>query len=475
MQLKTKIAYNTIIQVASKFLSTILGLITIAMITRYLGQDGFGEYTTIITFISFFAVVADLGLTLISTQMISIPGADENKILSNLFSLRFVTALIFIGSAPFIVLFFPYSATIKIGVLLVSMSFIFPALNQILVGLFQKKLRMDKVSIAEIVSRLILVLGTYYAIKYSHGLYGILVAMVISSLINFIFHYLFSLKFAKVTFLFDFSLWHEIFKKCWPLAITIVFNLIYLRADTLILSLIKSQSDVGIYGAAYRVIDVLITIPFMFAGILLPVMTLSWAEKNLDAFKKILQKSFNVMSITIIPIVIGAQFIGKEIMIFVAGDKFFQSGAVLMILILAAGIIFISTVFSHAIIAIEKQKKIIWAYVFTSFTALIGYLIFIPKYSYFGAAWITIYSELFIGLTSYLLVWKYTKFVPDIKVFLKSVLASIAMSIFLYFFTNIFNLYIILFFSIIIYILSLYILKGITKEDIYDLLNKSYE
>lgn len=87
---------------------------------------------------NFFATIADLGLTLITVQMISGEKDNENKILNNLFSLRLVSALIFIGLAPLSVIFFPYSGTIKIGVLIAAASFVFPALNQVIVGLFQK-------------------------------------------------------------------------------------------------------------------------------------------------------------------------------------------------------------------------------------------------------------------------------------------------------------------------------------------------
>lgn len=106
MQLATKIAHNTIIQIIGKGIATFLGLITIAIMTRQLDQVGFGQYTTIITFLSFFGVIADLGLTLVTTQMISDPKIDQNKILSNLFSLRLISAIIFLGLAPLIVLFF---------------------------------------------------------------------------------------------------------------------------------------------------------------------------------------------------------------------------------------------------------------------------------------------------------------------------------------------------------------------------------
>jgi len=81
MTLAKKIALNTIVQAGSKIISTVLGLLTIALITRYLGPAGFGEYTTIITFISFFAVIADLGLTLVTVQLICQPNIEKNKIL----------------------------------------------------------------------------------------------------------------------------------------------------------------------------------------------------------------------------------------------------------------------------------------------------------------------------------------------------------------------------------------------------------
>ena len=107
MELKQKIAYNTVVQIIGKALSTLLGVISLAIMTRYLKTTGFGEYSTIINFVSFFAMSADLGLTLISAQMISNPNENQNKMLSNLFSLRLVSALLLLGLAPLTVMFFP--------------------------------------------------------------------------------------------------------------------------------------------------------------------------------------------------------------------------------------------------------------------------------------------------------------------------------------------------------------------------------
>lgn len=477
MSLASKIAHNTLIQVIGKIVSTILGLFSLALITRYLGQTGFGEYTTIMTFLTFFAVIADLGLTLITVQMISGQKSDENKILNNLFSLRLISALFFIGLAPLTVVFFPYSAAVKVGVIIAAVSFVFPALNQILVGLFQKKLNMDRAAIAEVVSRVILVCGIILTQVLGAGLTGILLASIASSAASFLLHYIFALKFATIKFQFDLSLWKEIITRSWPLAITIVLNLIYLRADTLILSLFRSPETVGLYGAAYKIIDVLTTLPFMFAGLILPILTTAWIENNKDYFKKILQKSFDCMAIIALPLVIGAQLLGKPIMYFVAGPDFVLAGEILKVLIFAVAAIFLGTMFSHAVIAIDKQKKMIGFYIFTSVTSLAAYLYLIPRYSYMGAASVTIYSELLIAIFSAYCIFKYTHFFPGLKIVLKSLLSGIVMGGFIYIFpayfqTSLGGLLLILVLASLTYFLVLYLLGGISSEDLRSIFKK---
>lgn len=477
MTLPSKIAYNTIIQLVGKVVSTILGLIALAMMARYLGQAGFGSYTTIITFVSFFAIIGDLGLTLVTAQMISRPGINENKILNNLFGLRLVSIIIFLSLAPIIAIFSPYSTEVKTGILIITTSFLFPALSQVIIGLFQKRLRMDKAVIAETVSRVLLVFGIWFAIVSNNGLNGMLWATVASAGVNFFISYILATDFIILKPAFDFALWREVINKSWPLAITIVLNLLYLKTDTLILSFIKSPEEVGLYGAAYRIIDVLTTLPFMFAGIILPILTSSWFEEKKDYFNTVLQKSFDLMAIFSIPIIAGTLVLAGPLIVLVAGKDFLNSGLILKILIFALAAIFLGCMFAHAVIAINKQKKMISAYIFVSVSSIILYLIFIPRFSYYGAAAITIYSELVIAFFSAYTVWRYTKFIPNFKIFTKTVIASFIMwLVFYYLPENFYSSWLGLILSaslgILVYFSSLYLIKGITKKDLNLLLNK---
>ncbi len=428
-----KIFYNTSINFIAKIIATALGLVAVAIMTRYLGTLGFGQYTTIIAYLHFFGLLADMGLTLVTGQLLAKHPNNENKIINNLFTFRLVTALIFLVPAPIIVLFLPYALAVKIGVFIAVISFLFITLNQILIGFYQKHLLMAKASLAEVGSRAILVLGIFIAVYYNTGLQGIVIATTIASVTAFLINYLLALSYFKLRLAFDKIIWQQIFSLSWPIAITISLNMIYLKSDTLILSLIKPATDVGLYGAAYRVIDVLIMMPFVLAGLMLPQLTKALQKNDKQSFHKIIQNSFDVMAIIALPLVIGAQFVATPLMSLVAGSEFLASGKILQLLIIAAGAIYLGTIFSHVILAIEKQKQTIWAYLLVAVTTLAGYLIFIPKYSYFGAAAVTIYSEILISILIFGITLHYTKFFPNLTIFFKSLIACFLMGLGLYY------------------------------------------
>ncbi|MDO8592839.1 MAG: flippase [bacterium] len=471
MKLFAQIAHNTIIQIIGKIISTILGLAALAIMARYLKQTGFGQYITIITFLSFFGIMADFGLTLVTSQMVSQPQADQAKLLNNLFSLRLVSACLLLLFAPLAIFFFPYEPIIKYGAAIASLSFFFTALNQILVGWFQNNLTMAIVAAADVAGKIALLAGIILTARFNLGLLSIMAATFISGLISFIIHYWFARRRIKIGWQINFEVWRAIIKKSWPLGVTIFFNLIYLRADALILSLLKSQGEVGLYGAAYRIIDVLTALPFMFAGLILPILTRIWAERDAARFNLVLQKSLDAMFILAVPLIIGAQITAKPLMRLIAGEHFILAGDILKILILAVGFIFMSCLLTHAAIAMDKQKKLIPAYIFTALTALAGYLILIPLYSYYGAAWVTVYSEIAISLFSLYAVIKYGRFRLKINILLKSLAASLIMVLIVYWLIDKYSLFFIIPLAAIAYLACLYAFKGISKKDLTGLLN----
>ncbi|MFA4871739.1 MAG: flippase [Patescibacteria group bacterium] len=464
-----KIAKNTLYQIIGKVLGTLVGLITVGLMTRYLGQTGYGYFTTVIAYLQFFSVLVDFGLQMATTQMISKPEADQQKIFRNVFTLRFFSTLIFLGLAVAIVWFLPYPPMIKTGVAIASLSFFFIALQSVLISIFQKELAMSRVALAEVWGRVALLIGVWLAIGLNQGLLYLIGAVVLGSLINFLILFIGSRRYFSIKFDFDISFWKKIWHTTWPLAITIALSLVYFRADTLIMSFFRPQNEVGIYGATYKVLEILIQFPYLFLGLILPLLT-KFFVINKNLFQVILQKAFDFLVIIVVPIILATLILGEKIMVFVAGQEFFLSGQVLKILIFAAGIIYLSALFGYAVVSCELQKKMIKFYILDAVVSIPLYLIFIPIYSYWAAAIITVLTELIMMLSAFYVLKKYTGISLCLKIILKSTGAGLIMAIALSLLINL-NIIVLIILGLLIYLWALYMLRGVSKQMLMEIVS----
>ena len=184
------------------------------------------------------------------------------------------------------------------------------------------------------------------------------------------------------------------------------------------------------------------------------------------------------MAMAALPLVIGTQFIADRLIILVAGQDFLEAGLILRVLILAVAAIFLGNMMAHAIIAIKAQKKVIWIYVFTGITSLVAYLFLIPRFSYFGAAAVTIYSESAIALLSTIFIYRHLHFRLNLRGLLKSLAASFLMGAVLwllpdYFSASTLGLFLTIAIAAAAYLLFLRLFRVFTRADLKLMINKN--
>ncbi len=125
MSLARKVAWNTVIHVVGKLLGNIIGVVVVALLTRYLGQEGFGNYATILAYIFFFSAFADLGLYMITINELNKTGIDRRRFFSAVYSLRFFTGMALMFMAGVSVWLMPYPLIVKQGVVIASFTVFF--------------------------------------------------------------------------------------------------------------------------------------------------------------------------------------------------------------------------------------------------------------------------------------------------------------------------------------------------------------
>lgn len=473
MVIARKIAYNVVVSSVSKVLSTVLALVAIGLITRYLGKGGFGNYATVLAFLSFFSAVADLGLNQVSTREISRPGANEAKTIGNVFALRVVVSAIVLLLSPVVIFFFPYPLEVKQAVVIIAASFLFSSTYQVLNGVFQKNLAMDKVAVSELAGRVLQVGIIILAVQLKLGFLWIVSSLFFYMVLSFLMVFFWSKKYIRFNLRFDFDYWKNFLKESYPLGLAAIVTFVYFKMDTILLSVMKGSTDTGIYNVAYKVVENITFFPSMVVGLIFPIMSRSiFSDKK--EFRQIADKTFKVFWVFVVPLIVGVLFLAEGIVGIIGGSGFSESAGILRVLVFALACIFFSNFSNAILIAGNKQKKLMFVLALAAVFNVAANLFFIPLYSYNAAAIISFATELFVAVASFRIVAKEVGYFPAARN-LKGIFgAGAVMAIFLFFLRSR-GFFITAILGTLVYFFFLWIFRALKTEELTSIIRRGEE
>ncbi|MBI4433754.1 flippase [Candidatus Uhrbacteria bacterium] len=429
----SSLVQQTGIQVVAKAAGIGLGVAAIALLTRSLGREGYGAYATIMAYLQLFGIAVDLGLNVLAPTVLAETHAPEGdgearNNFSHIFTMRLVAGVGAFAIAAAVAWVIPlYSDEVRVGIALATLSFLAIVLTQILQAPFQVAGRMQWPAFAEVVGRAVLVAGVACAAWAAAGLHAMVLATVVGNILILILTLVRARRIIPVRLTYDRAAWVAILHRTWPIALSILCNLVYLRADAVILSLLRPAADVGAYAAPYRLLDVLTQFPHMVMGLMLPLFAAAWGAGDHAQLRARLQHTFDALAVVAMPITVGAIVLGTPLMILISGPEFAVSGPVLGVLALALLGIFLGQPFGYAVVAVGAQRRMLLGYAVVAAVTLAGYLLLIPRYSFWGAAGMTVVSEVAIAFWTFVIVRRATQFTPKLAVAGCAALAALGM------------------------------------------------
>ncbi len=462
--LARKIALNTIISAAARVVGTALALVTIGLITRYLTKTEWGEYSIMLTFGGIFAVLAEGGLYQLMVREISKDGVNEEEVASNIFTIRLLFGLFIFALAPLISLLFPYSAQARWGIVVGMVGFWFLSGSQVTMGIFQKYLRMEKVALAELAGRVAQLILIFLFIRWRLDFFWIVATLALGGLVNFLIIYWLAQGHIVMQLRWVWDFWKKIIRQSYPLALAGILTMIYFSSDSLIISIFKPAADVGIYRLSYKILESLIFFPAMFVGLVMPILART-AFSDWPQFKKVLQRGQEVLLIFALPLVLGTLVLSPQIIGLLGGQNYPESIGVLNILIVAVGIIFFGTLFSYVLIALGKQKALLWISAVGAVFNVGANLIFIPRYSYWAAAFTTVLTELLVTVLMMAVIARTAPLPLAAKTAFKSLAAALIMAAVLWQWRDL-NLLVLLVLAGAVYFGFLYLLRGFSIREL---------
>lgn len=456
---------NTLALFIAQIISSILSILLGIFIARDLGVISLGKYSFAFSFVLFFSIFIDLGYNTFLIREVARDKSKVNKFVSNLISFRLILGVIVFIFIIMTINLMGYPSDTKNVVYLFAFYILIESFSTIYRSVFRAFERMEYEALITILSNLLRVSFALIFIFLGYGLMVIGLIFIFSGIFDLLISTIVcERKFVKSKLEIDFSFFKGTIKIALPLVMTSLFTTVFIKADTIMLSILKGDAVVGWYNAAYNLVLGLRFIPGLIVTAIVPTLSYYYITSK-TLLKAIYEKYFRYLIILGLPAAMGITLLSDKIILLVYGSKFANSIIALQILSWDVLLIFLYTMLSGLLISIDRQNKMAITAAVTALLNVLLNIILIPYYSYIGAAVATVCSETFLFIIYFYLVSKQIYLLPIHKILAKPLIALVIMSLFILFFSWL-NFFILVIFGALIYFGTLYLIKGISKEDL---------
>ena len=419
------ITSNTLYQAIGKAISIVLGLVITALLTRHLGQAGYGQYTLITTVIILFGSVTDWGSGFIATRMASKQEFPTDQVYGNLLILRIFMTVI----GTLIMIAFGYFKIINLPLPLITLGSLVlfaMALHNSMQVIFQVQLKLQYGAIVGAVSSLAFLIFTILAVNQTTITpQSIILYLLISSTIAGLVGIYFGYRLTPIRYTLNPKLIINLIKESLPMGALLVVFSIYNRLDSFLLQYFQGDTAVGLYGLAYKIHDNLVMGAAFFMNALYPIIARSatppsplFTKEGVSSpflkgrsggvngnTQRLYSTAFHLLLIVGLVISVTFFLLARPIVLLLGGPEFLESVTIIRILMLATFISYINHLTGYTLAALGWQRISLTIATGVLIVNIILNLIFIPIYSYYASAVITIVSEgiILIFTLSYLI------------------------------------------------------------------------
>ena len=464
---------NALLMSIKTIASLILPLITFPYVSRILGAEELGRYNFANSIVSYFVLIAGLGINTYAIREGSKIRNTREKLseeyseiyLINIFSAFFSIVLLLLALV-FVPKLFAYRTLILIlgtQVLLTTFgrTWVFNVFEEFgiitliqlcfnIVSLFALLLFVKKpgdVAVYTIVQVI--------SLAGSNVIYGFLVKKYVS-------YKRINLRALK--------------KHIKPIMIifgTSVATTIYVNSDITILGWLINDKCVGIYSVSVKIYSIIKQVMVVVITVAIPRLSLYAATEE---FKELFKKTFNMLLVVTLPAATGLIMTSHDVILLISGPEYIEATLSLQLLSIALIFALVACLFGMGVLLpYMKEKIFLYSTIVSAVVNIILNLILIPAFEQNAAAFTTIVSQLFAFIICFCFSKKHVSLRGEFK-YIISLIIGCAFIIPVCLFVDVLCLNLVLtlaikvFASVFVYITTLIIFKN---EIIIEMINST--
>lgn len=436
--IKKNIAYKTLLVVSNYLIS----FVTFPYVSRVLGVSNLGLVNFVDNTINYFLIFASMGIGVLGVREIAKIKDDakkRSKVFSNILGLNllftFAVLLVYLLLVCIVPKFEYSSELFFIG----ASKILFTAF---LVEWFYTGMEDFRyITLRSIIVKSIYVCSVFFLITkpedYKCYFYLNVLLVVVNALINLVH----SRKFVSVsvTDMLD----TRFFKENITLGIYNIMTSMYLTFNVMYLGLVSDNTQVGYYTTAFKLYTIILGFFSAFTNVMLPRMSTLVGNDNYDDFKLLLKKSFTLIVMISIPVILCSIILAPDIITLLAGSGY--EGAVvpmriIMPVILLVGIAQVLAV--QILMPLKKDSVLLKVSILGALVSIIINLSCVKELQTIGSALVMLVSEFVVTVSYIIYIVKKTDYsLPWIEILYSvflSVPSFLVCLLSIYYFQNVF-------------------------------------
>lgn len=382
--------------------SAVLLLILLIVAGRVLGDEDYGKFAFALALATIFETFVDFGLKEVTTRAVARDRSVANRFVANTLSLKLALA---VGTMAVLVITARAlrsepdvrTACYLLGTSSVLRSYLLTA-RHVLVGLE----RFGLESIVVVTDRLLLLTLGVTALALGYGLVGLTASFVLGRLLATTVAYILVIN--QVGYIgptFDVAFWYDLQLRALPFGAFVIVLYLYSYIDTLMLGVLRTDAETGLYTAAYRLYEGFSSIPAVLQVVLTPRLAREFVASR-SRHTSLSRAGVAVALLLAFPVGAATFVLARPAVTLLFGSDYERSIGVLQILV--SGFVFVFPLFVlHAVASSAGAERWLLRTALIGCTANIAMnVILIPRHGMYGAAIATVAGE---GISVGILWW----------------------------------------------------------------------
>lgn len=379
---------------ADKIVRLGVGLVVWVWLARQFGPVGFGLWNYAIAFTALFGAFAALGMDGVVVRELVRDPAKTGVLLGTAWGLRLMASVLAATCAVGTMLWLRPGEWLV--VLLVGMNALMLVLqsSQIVDLYFQARMHPRPAVLAVNAAFLITTLSRLVLLAIAAPLEWFALTLVLEAglaagLLTAAYR---SAEQHKTPWRFEGRVAVDILRESWPLLLSGMAVMVYMRVDQVMLASMAGDEAVGQFSAALRIAEVWYFIPMAVMSAAFPAMMIK-RQEGPQAYERYLQSLYDGMAWLGFGIAAAITLIAPWLIGILYGAKYSSAASILTVQIWAAIVVAMSFVHGRWLVAEGLQR---YGLYYTLIAACVNVglnLVLIPRYGAIGAAWSTLAAQ----------------------------------------------------------------------------------